>query len=133
MITLGRTFKEDFSAFLKDYALYICIGIAVIILATIIIIYVIKNKKKKTPQINYDSNFNLWIEYLGGKDNIKEVSGIGSRLTVSLQDNTLIREEIKDLGVTNMMKMSDKTILVIENSATEIAENIKKSLQNSND
>ena len=64
---LADTWKEDFSSFLKNGALYICLGIIALIIATIIVIYVIKNRKKKIDEPQYNENFNLWIEKLGGK------------------------------------------------------------------
>ena len=125
----GNNFKDDFSSFLKNYALYICLGIVAIIVATILIIYVIKHKKSNKIEEIVSSDFNLWIDYLGGKENIKEVSGVGSRLTVTLENNELIKDDIKSLGVTSIMKMSGKVILVVENSAEQLAANLKKSLQ----
>lgn len=123
------TWKEDFSSFLKNGALYICLGIIVLIIATIIVIYVIKNRKKKIAEPQYNENFNLWIEKLGGKDNIVSVSGIGSRLSLELKDDGLLKEDIKELGVTSIMKMSGKIVLVVENSASDIAEKIQNNIK----
>lgn len=123
------TWKEDFSSFLKNGALYICLGIIVLIIATIIVIYVIKNRKKKIAEPQYNENFNLWIEKLGGKDNIVSVSGIGSRLSLELKDDSLLKEDIKELGVTSIMKMSGKIVLVVENSASDIAEKIQNNIK----
>lgn len=127
---LARSFKEDFSAFLKNYALYLCLGVVALIVVTIVVIYIVKRNKKSPKKEEIVSNdFNLWIEYLGGKDNIEEISGVGSRLSIKLKDSELLNEEIKSLGVTSIMKMSGKIILVVENSAEQLADNLKKTLQ----
>ena len=126
----ARSFKEDFSIFLKDNALYLCLGVVALIVLTIIIVYLVKrNKKPSKKEEIVSSDFNLWIEYLGGKENIEEISGVGSRLTVQLKDGELLKEDIKSLGVSSIMKMSGKIILVVENSAEKLADNLKKSLQ----
>ena len=124
---LAQTWKEDFSEFLKNYALYICLGVVATIVLTIVIIFLIKNRKPQEKKFSDD--FNLWYEYLGGLENIEEITGVGSRLTVKLKDLNRLDEKIKELGVTNILKMSDKVVLVIENSASELAESLSKNLQ----
>ena len=46
MRILGNTWKEDLNAFLKNNALWICLVLVAIIIATVIIIFGIKNRKK---------------------------------------------------------------------------------------
>lgn len=128
MRLLGNTFKEDFNAFLKDYALWICVAVAVIIVATIIILFVIKNRKVDKKAIVVDNN--EWLVALGGKDNITEVSATGSRLNVSVKDKEVLdKEKLVTLGVTSMMTMSNKVILVIEDKAEQIAASINKEIK----
>ena len=125
---LAKTWKDDFTKFLQSYALYICLGIVFAIVATIVVVYLIKNRKKAEPVKNYNEDVNLWVDSLGGKDNIISLSSNGSRLSVSLKDYSLLKEDIKALGVSSIIKMSDRVILVVENSAAEIQNNIEKSL-----
>ena len=102
----------------------IAIG-AIIVLAAIILIVIfsIRNKKGK------EGNSEAWLIALGNKENIKEVSAIGSRLSVVLLDKENIdRNKLKELGVSSVLVMSNKVTLVIEDKAEKIAELIKKDL-----
>lgn len=42
------TFKDDINAFLKNNALYLCLGIIALILIVIFLIFVINRKKKNS-------------------------------------------------------------------------------------
>lgn len=122
----GNTFKEDLNAFLKNYALWICVGIVVLIAITILIIFVIKNRKGKTQSL---PKGNEWVDALGGKENIAEVYAMGSRLNVTLKNNESVnRETLTALGVSNIMVMSNKMVLVIEDKAEKIASVISKAI-----
>lgn len=128
MKILGNTFKEDFNLFLKNYALWICVAIVVIIIATIVILFVVKNGKKQKPKLVVNNN--EWLLALGGKENINEVSAVGSRLTVALKDSgTIDKEKLTTLGVTSTMKMSNKIVLVIEDKAEQIASSINSEIK----
>lgn len=87
--------------------------------------FILGLKKKKT--VKFDNN--EWFDALGNKDNIKEVSAVGSRLNVVLEDIEIInRDKLKELGVSNILVMSKKVTLVIEGKAEQVAEAIKNSL-----
>ena len=107
--------------------LHIILMVVVIVLliaAAIITVFLVKGKKK-TPAISNSD----WLTALGDKDNIKEVSAVGSRLSVSLLDNEKIdREKLKELGVSSILVMSNKVTLVIEDKAALIAESIQEEL-----
>lgn len=127
MNILANTFKEDFNLFLKNYALRICLAIVAIIVITIIIVFVIKNKNPKAPKETHaDSE---WVEALGGKENVKDVSAMGSRLNVVLEKIELMnKEKLSELGITNIMSMSNKITLIIEDQAEKVCNKIKKEL-----
>ena len=120
------TFKEDIGLFFKNNALFIAIGVALIIAITIIIILLVnKNKKTDAKKIDVKSNL-LWLENLGGKENISNVESKGSRLSLTLIDVSKINEEkLKELGVSSIIKMSNKIILVVEDNAKKIEDLIK--------
>ncbi|MCF0108106.1 MAG: PTS transporter subunit EIIB [Bacilli bacterium] len=128
MKVFANTFKDDLNAFLRSYALYICLAIVAII-AIVVVIILLKNKKPidmKKEQLNKTSD-DEWLVALGGKENIKEASAMGSRLTVVLNDQELLNQDkLKELGVSNIMTMSNKVILVIEDHAELVANKINK-------
>ena len=89
----------------------------------IVIYLIVSNKKEKT------NNSGVWLLALGSKENIKEVSAVGSRLTVNLEDKEKIdRVKLKELGVSSVLVMSNKVTLVIEEKAEQVAASIQKDL-----
>ena len=100
-------------------------GIAlVVIVAIILVIVFVKARKGKTVINNSD-----WLIALGDKENIKEITATGSRLSLVLVDKEKIdREKLKQLGVSSVLVMSNKVTLVIEDKAEQIAASIQKDL-----
>ncbi len=119
--------QVDFSNFLRTYALWICLGIILIILITLFFLLVlprIKQKNKKNSSITDAAD---WINSLGGDNNIISVSSSRSRLTLEVKDASLVDQtKLKLLGVSSIIIMSQKIILVIDNGADEIKEKIDK-------
>lgn len=119
--------QVDFSNFLRTYAIWICLAIIFIILVTLFFLLVlprIKQNKKKTTSITEGVD---WINSLGGKSNIISVSSSRSRLTLEVKDTSLAdQNKLKLLGVSSVIIMSQKVILVIDNGADEIKEKIEK-------
>lgn len=112
-----------------DIVWFIIISVVIAIIVILLAIFMLVNKKKtqKAKMISkvVDSP-SEWLTALGGKENIKEVSALGSRLTIKLNDQSLVNKEaIKALGVENIIEMSDKIILVVENQAEEILKQIQ--------
>ena len=127
----GNDPKNDFEIFLKNYAWILCVAVVAIIITTIIIIYVIKNKKRVPQGKKEVDDVNPLIEALGGKENILDISSTGSRLSVKLIDKEKInRESLQSLGVTSIVVMSDKLTLVTNVDNQKIVEKIKNLLQN---
>lgn len=123
----GNEVKNDFTEFLKNYAVFICIGLVVIILAVIFALYVFKRKKKNNVQT---INGNDIVAALGGASNIEEVNRTGSRISVKLQNTQLInKDKLKENGISNIVAMSNKVTLVASENSENIEELIKKSLQ----
>ena len=113
---------------LSPIVLYLIIGGAVLLFLAILAIILIPLilKKKKANLLN---NSDVWLLALGGKENIKEVTAIGSRLSINLVDKENIdREKLKELGVSSVLTMSNKVTLVIEAKAEQVANTIQKSL-----
>ena len=129
----GNDPKNDFEIFLKNYAWLLAVGVALIIILTIVIIFVIKNRKGGRVKKKEESlaTPDEWIDALGGKDNIVEASATGSRLSIQIKNTELInRELLTNLGVTNIVMMSNKITLVTNLDNQKIVEKIENCLQN---
>jgi len=97
------------------------------LLVLLVILRVIFNFAKKSPKAKVDNN--EWFTALGGKENVKEITAVGSRLSLVLNDKEIVdREKLKTLGVSSVVVMSNKMTLVIEGKAERIAETLKGSL-----
>ena len=97
------------------------------LLLLLVIVMVIRFHVTKSPKVKVDNN--EWFVALGGKENIKEIAAVGSRLSLNLADKEAIdREKLKTLGVSSVVTTSNKVTLVIEGKAEKIAETLKQSL-----
>ena len=104
-------------------ALFI-VGGVLFVSALVILIYLLTHREGKK---SFDGND--WIIALGNKENVKEISANGSRLTLALVDKEKMdREKLKELGVSSVLVMSDKITLVISGKAEKVAASIQKSL-----
>lgn len=109
---------------LEIWQIALIIGGGVLLIIIVLLLVFLLRKKKKIPIDN-----SVWLLALGGQENIKEVTAIGSRLSLALVDKEKIdREQLKTLGVSSVLTMSNKVTLVIEGEAERIAESIKSSL-----
>ena len=110
-------FKTDINLFLINNAVYIAISIAAIIFIALIIIFILIfiSNKKSNQRNNKQNNYDVILKCLGGIDNIKDFSIRGSRLSLTLFDSSLLKdEEIKNYGIKSIINMSNKTILVLD-------------------
>ena len=113
---------------LADSNVPLIIWLAVVdffLIATIVLVIVTRRHGKKNPNV-VDND---WFDALGGKENVKEVTAVGSRLTLNLENKDNIdRDKLKTLGVSSVLVMSNKVTLVIEGQAEKVAEALKQSL-----
>lgn len=97
------------------------------LLLLVVVIMVIRFHVTKSPKVKVNND--EWFMALGGKENVKEINAVGSRLSLNLADKEIIdREKLKTLGVSSVVTMSNKVTLVIEGKAEKIAETLKQSL-----
>ena len=107
--------------------LVIWIAVLDAVLVAFVLFMVIRHLVKKSPKVKVNNDD--WFNALGGKENVKEISAVGSRLSLNLLDKEAIdREKLKTLGVSSVVSMSNKVTLVIEGKAEQIAETLKQSL-----
>ena len=105
--------------------LAIVFPVAVVLVVGLVILFVFLAKKKKNPTFKGDD----WLVALGGKENIKEVMAVGSRLSLYLNNKDNIdRDRLKELGVSSILVMSNKVTLVIEGQAERVANSINSVL-----
>ena len=118
--------KNDFNAFLKNNALWIALTIVGVIAICVVLILILGRKNKKAPE-PVIAEKSKWVDALGGAENIISSEAYGSRLAVKLQDKSLInKEELKQLGVTNFIEMSDKITLLLEDKAELVKKELDK-------
>ena len=119
--------QVDFSNFLRTYAIWICLGIILIIFITLFFLLVLPKIRQKRKKATSISDAVEWINSLGGSSNIINFSSSRSRLTLEVKDSSLVdQNKLKLLGVSSIIIMSQKIILVIDNGADEIKEKIDK-------
>ena len=105
--------------------LFIVAGLVVIIGIVLLVYFLVH--RKKGQKVIIDNN--VWFLALGNKENIKEISGVGSRLTIKLVDKDKIdREKLKELGVSSVLVMSNKVTLVVEGQAEKLSEVLNANL-----
>ena len=97
------------------------------LLLLVVTIMVVRFHVTKSPKVRVNND--EWFVALGGKENVKEINAVGSRLSLNLGNKDAIdREKLKTLGVSSVVTMSNKVTLVIEGKAEKIAETLKQSL-----
>ena len=121
--------KDDINAFLSQNAIWLAAALVTLILLAIFL-FVFLNMKRN-GKLKHDNkistNSDEWQIAIGGKNNIKSVNAMGSRLTLELNDSNLInKDKLKELGVSNILVMSEKIILVVEDNAEKVKERLLK-------
>lgn len=77
-------------------------------------------RKKRFVKTRRKENFQL-VDALGGKENILQATATGSRLSLTLKDYDAVQEgKLKELGVSSIIRMSQKITLVIGEDAEKI-------------
>lgn len=111
----------------ENTPLIIWLAVVDALLILVVVLLFIRNKVKNLPKSKVNNED--WFNALGGKENVKEINAVGSRLSLNLVDKEKIdREKLKTLGVSSVVTMSNKVTLVIEGKAEKIAEILKGSL-----
>ncbi len=111
--------ENSINSFLRQYAFYLALGIALIILIVVTILLIVnfvtnkKNSPKETKETSASFNDELFFASLGGLENITSYQIKGNRLYLYLKDVDLFNcETIKNVGVTSFIKMSQKVALL---------------------
>lgn len=114
--------KNGFVDFLQNYGIFLAIGVAVIVLGAVVAVLLLqRNKKEVAPKKEYSSN--EVFDALGGKDNVLSYSIAGSRISLTLLNYENIDEKkLNELGVSSIIKMSNKITLVVKDDPNSFYE-----------
>src|SRR5574344_236459 len=124
--------------------LMLAVGIGMMALYYFVFTFLIKKLDLKTPgredatvvnkneDINISDKSRLILKYIGGKENINTLENCITRLRLNLKDPSLVDDEkLKELGVIEVMHMSNNNVhvvigLEVEKVANEILELMKE-------
>lgn len=110
-----------------EWLYYVALPIVGALLLIIVLIIVINHLKKKKFLLERQNANNELISCFGGRDNIISAHATGSRLAIVLRNYDLFDDvKVKKLGVTTILKMSNKITLVIGEEDAKLIENLIK-------
>ncbi len=111
-----------FAEFLEQYAVLISVTLATIILVLVILFLIVPRFTKKDEVMVDAADF---FQSLGGKENVKDLTIRGSRVTVVLIDpNNINREQLKKHGVSRVIFMDEKVVLLVEQKVKEMLQKL---------
>ena len=100
-------------------------GIVIIAVLVLIFVFMKKNKSKIEKEKNIKQN-NEFLKIFGGQENIISCEAKGSRLILVLKDYSLLDEaNLKENGVTSMIKATNKITLIIGEKSKELEQFIE--------
>lgn len=109
-----------FNEFLKNYGVFLAIGVAAII-AVVVIVLLLKKSANKPEVIKKEYQSSSIFEALGGKENVLSHQKVGSRIVLTLQNYDAVDEnKLNELGVDSVIKMSNKITLVTKGDAESL-------------
>ncbi len=115
----------DFNEFLSKYAVFIALTVFSIIVVLIIFFLLIPRLKKEEAVQEPGVDKNHFLSLLGGDENILDISLRGSRLSVSLKDQSLANfEELKKHGVDRVIVMQSKVVLLVSKEVVALFNNL---------
>lgn len=96
---------------------YLVIAVVLLIIALVAI---------KVTSKNFDEEMNKLIQYLGGKDNIVDMTTSISRLKVTLKDVSKANKEgIQKLGAKGIVEIDNQLKIVFDKNARALKKYIK--------
>lgn len=127
MLKIFDALKDDFNEFLKNNALWMALVLVGIIAVTLFLIFFLNRRKKNIKPVITVASKSAWVDALGGNENILNSEAYGSRLVIKLVDKEKMkRDELKSLGVTSIIEMSDKVTLLLEDKAELVKKELDK-------
>lgn len=125
LVIYGDASKNSFNEWLGTWGLYIAFALAGVVFLTVLGLFLytyIKGKKEgpiiKAPQQKAIKN-EAALAALGGAENILDHSLNGSRVILVLSNYDAVNvEALKELGVSSVVKMTNKITLVVKGDAS---------------
>lgn len=125
LLIYGDASKNSFNEWLSTSGLYIAFALAgaVFLVVLILFLYTYIKSRKEGPIVQKEQPKAIKNEAvlaaLGGAENIVDHSLNGSRVILVLNDYDKVKvDNLKDLGVSSVVKMSNKITLVIKGDAS---------------
>lgn len=107
--------------FLRDYGLYLALGVVALILIvalTILLPYFLKKGKGKKTKIASKGEY---LSALGGEENVLSKELRGSRIVLRLADYSKVdRQKLLEAGVDGFIEMEDKLTLVLKGDSEKV-------------
>ncbi|MCQ2742164.1 MAG: hypothetical protein MJ239_02555 [Bacilli bacterium] len=122
----GLTPKQEFNQWLANNGIWLAIGVAALIVIVVGAIFLSGAIKKKNAKPEAKPvNASMYMEALGGEDNVISKELRGSRIALVLKDYKAIDEaKLKEAGVDAIVMMSDKLTLVVKENAPKVFETL---------
>lgn len=107
--------------FLRDYGLYLALGVVALILIValaILLPYFLKKGKGKKGKIASKGEY---LSALGGEENVLSKELKGSRIVLRLADYSKVdRQKLLEVGVDGFIEMEDKLTLVLKGDSEKV-------------
>lgn len=111
----------NFNEFLSKYGIFIALTIFSFITILTIFFLLLPRLKKEEPQKEPSVDKEHFLSLLGGDDNILDISLRGSRLSVSLKDQSIVDlEALKKHGVDRVIVMQAKLVLLVNKEVASL-------------
>ena len=115
------TLANSLNDFLRDYGLYLALGVAALILLValaILLPYFLRKKKGGKAKVASKGEY---LSALGGEENVLSKELKGSRIVLHLADFSKVdRQKLLEAGVDGFIEMEDKLTLVLKGDSEKV-------------
>ncbi|MBO8426694.1 MAG: hypothetical protein IAC61_05210 [Firmicutes bacterium] len=115
------TLANSLNDFLRDYGLYLALGVVALILIValaILLPYFLKKGKGKKGKIASKGEY---LSALGGEENVLSKELKGSRIVLRLADYSKVdKQKLLEAGVDGFIEMEDKLTLVLKGDSEKV-------------
>lgn len=112
------TLANSLNDFLRDYGLYLALGVVALILVValaILLPYFLKKGKGKI------ASKGEYLSALGGEENVLSKELKGSRIVLRLADYSKVdKQKLLEVGVDGFIEMEDKLTLVLKGDSEKV-------------